>query len=1172
MSDLNRLPKIRAWLSEHIANLQALSPDDITFDTPIDNFGLDSVDSVVLTGELGEWLGIELPSTLLYDADNLEEVCQLAARQAGPEQSEAVHAKVPVRQIAIAATFTAEPIAESLTHVLKTVGLPVETVFAPYNQVFQSLLDPASQLSVNKGGINILLLRLEDWFRFENGPVSLEAAYRTVEDLRIALKAAAERSGIPLILAFCPHTPDKLDALGLAGQMPTLDEALMAAAKALPGVTVLDVRQLQADYRLETALDPARDVLGHIPFTPELFTALGLTLARTLFRALHVPYKVIVLDCDNTLWAGVVGEDSPYGVCVEAPHRELQRLMRVQQENGRLLCLASKNNEADVWSVFDCHPEMPLQRAHLVGWRINWRRKSENLKELAAELGLGLDSFIFIDDNPAECAEVAAALPEVTVITLPANPERLTTLLTQHWALDLGAATEEDHLRTTMMQQNRERRVLEQSASSFEQFLQALCIVVEFAPMQPSEVARCAQLSERTNQFNTTTLRRSEAEVALLLTEPPTAFTVRVRDRFGDYGLVGFAVTALHGDVFAVESFMMSCRVLGKRVEHEVVRHLAEVAAASKARTLRFAFQPTERNRPALEFLDSLATGLQKDESGVGVVEFAPSEVEALLTAATTTHVPAEEPAPTIFVEPVACVSSSELQRLAELNGDALGILAEIRAQVGRRPDLDTPFITPRTPLQRQIAEIWADILRFDRIGIYDSFFDLGGDSLGSAELLARLYRLGLSETISLGTLGNPTVAGLAQAVEDIRQGRPPNMVAALTSLDDEALLADDIRVRETLSASANPRTYFITGASGYVGAYLLDELLRTTDAHFICHVRARSQEDGLARIIGNLHSYGLWREQDHARLTVVLGDLAAPLLGLTPEIYEWLAEQADAIIHNGAWVNFIFPYQHLKSANVGGTESVLRFALHRKLKPLHFISTLGVLMSGGYGRDRKILEDEDLNHSEDLPNGYEQTKWVADKLVRRAMDIGLPASIYRLGMLSGLSDCGTYHKTSEFLPCFLKGCVQLGSFPQLDSKIEMVPVDFVTRSVARIIIAAPDSLGRTYHINHPNAVTDADFATWIRNYGYPMRHVPWDVWKRELISAGPRLRENALYPFLDFIRGLQAHQTYIPEMGMTNFFAAVGNEVALCPDQFTLLQRYFDHFVSTSYLSAPNP
>jgi thioester reductase-like protein len=281
------------------------------------------------------------------------------------------------------------------------------------------------------------------------------------------------------------------------------------------------------------------------------------------------------------------------------------------------------------------------------------------------------------------------------------------------------------------------------------------------------------------------------------------------------------------------------------------------------------------------------------------------------------------------------------------------------------------------------------------------------------------------------------------------------------------------------------------------------------------------------------------------------------------------VAWHCDAIIHNGAWVNFLYPYERLRPANVAGTIETLHLASEGRPKALHFVSTLGVLMSGGYGPGRTVGEEDELDHSDGLPSGYEQSKWVADRLVTAAMARGLTGSVYRLGMLSGLMETGTYHKVNEFLPSFLKGCVQLGAFPDLDTKIEMVPVDFVCRVLAAVI-RDPAGLGRVYQMNHPAALPARAVVETIRQYGYPLRLLAWEPWKRELLGLGRALRDNALYPFLDFIRPLHENQTFMPEMRMTNFLAAVERQGLSCAPQDVLMRRYLDHFVTIGFLPAP--
>lgn len=1158
---------------------------DITPETLLEALPLDSVEAVRLSAQISEWAGVTFAPTLLYEFDTIADLCAHIALLS-PEREPDAATQEFVLPIAIAASFTFEPVAEALSYLLAAVRIPAEITFAPYNQVFQELLNPQSLLAGNTNGINIVAFRIEDWYRFD-APAATDQAHRRVDEFIAALSAAAPRLTSPLLLALCPHSPAAVAAAGIEAEIERLDARVQTAAAALPNVEVIDLRRIETQYAVNGVLDPARDEVGHIPFTTTCYAAIGQELARRIFRCAHAPFKVLAVDCDNTLWGGAAAEEGPEGVTLDASHLALQRFLAEQQQSGRLLCLVSKNAEADVWAVFDRRPEMILQRTHIVAARIDWEPKSANLRALAIELGLGVDSMVFLDDNPVECAEVQAGVPEALVVPLPAPDSDWAGYLMHHWAFDQGSVTEEDRRRTELYAEERQRKSVLESAGDYEQFLCDLNVEVTIAPLAAEDLPRSVQLTERTNQFNSTTIRRSEGEMQRLLASPlPRVFTVRARDRFGDYGLIGLATVGDEeqtGDVLEVESLLMSCRVLGKRVEQEIVRYLAAVALARGKSLVRFLYRPTERNLPIQRFFASLAASRTDADDASTAFSFPAEEVERVLTTQEpivyTLEPDAASPSPA--GNSVTATNAGALRdysriapgltQIAGYRGDSSALLATIRASTVHRPELSTPFVSPRTPLQKQIADIWRDCLGIDRIGIYDSFFDLGGDSLRGAEVLARLFEIGVPDTISLGIMNDPTVAGLAHAVDQLRQGKRLTTSSYLASLEDEARLPADIRVVAPLRLSDRLETIFLTGATGYVGAYLTYELLETTSARLICHVRASNEEAAYERLCRNLERYGLWNDSYHTRIDAVTGDLSAPLLGMSPDRYEQLAHETDSVVHNGAWVNFIFPYSYLKPANVDGTLHALRFALHGATKPFHFISTLGVLMSGGYGRDRILFEGEALDHSEDLPNGYEQTKWVADQLVARAMQQGVPASIYRLGMVSGLSACGTYHKLSEFLPAFLKGCVQLGSFPEIDSKIEMVPVDFVTRAAARII-ANPDSLGRVYHMNHPNAITDADFAGWIRDYGYPLRSVPWDVWKRELMGSGSRLRDNALYPFLDFLRGLEAHQTYIPEMDMTNFLGAAGIDASACHDQWTLLARYFDYFIREKWLEAPEP
>ena len=335
-------------------------------------------------------------------------------------------------------------------------------------------------------------------------------------------------------------------------------------------------------YPVEKAYDLERDRLGHIPYTPLFFVVLATILARRINAITSPPYKVIVLDCDNTIWKGVVGEEGVEGVAILPAWEHVQQLMVELAGKGFLVCLCSKNDESDVLEVFDKRPDMILKREHLVSWRINWRPKSENLKSLAQELNLGLDSFIFLDDNPLECAEVRSGCPEVLALELP-REEDVADFLGHVWAFDRLQVTSEDQQRTVMYKQEVERTRFQMQALTIQDFLKGLNLQVNLPEPSHAQMFRVAQLTQRTNQFNFTTVRRTEAEIQRLPESGLECRIVEVSDRFGDYGLVGVMIFGAIREALEVDTFLLSCRVLNRGVEHRMLNELGKIAARSRA-------------------------------------------------------------------------------------------------------------------------------------------------------------------------------------------------------------------------------------------------------------------------------------------------------------------------------------------------------------------------------------------------------------------------------------------------------------------------------------------------------------------------------------------------------------------------------------------------------------
>ena len=551
-----------------------------------------------------------------------------------------------VVNLAIAASFTADPIEKSIAFWGRELGLAPAVSFAAYNQILQALFDPSSNLSTNSGGLNVVLLRVQDWLRElpadrRDDDAFLRAHLESASgDLIDAMRGHRARARAATLLLLCPPSASLADSPALA-LLHSAEEALLGQLSGVSGLQVVRASGFHQRHDVDASVidDPLRDKIGHIPYTDAYFHTLGTIVLRQAWQRLAPPRKVVVVDCDNTLWRGVVGEVGAEGVEFGEEHLLLQDVLVESSRNGVVVCLCSKNVEEDVWRVFDTRPDMHLKREHIVAAMVNWRRKSENIRELASTLNLGLDSFVFLDDNLVECGEVRAGCPEVLTLEWPHDAAAARRLLAHTWELDIQGSTAEDRTRTQMYREELGRQSLRQGAGSFRDFLASLNLVVEVEPLVDADLARASQLTMRTNQFNFTTIRRDESEVrALLQTGRHDIRTVRVRDRFGDYGLVGLLIAERTDHELRADTFLMSCRVLGRGAEHRMMAEFGRLAQGYGLESVRLRLEPTKRNAPARAFLETLAPEDQRGGAGeldfvvpaatLAVLEYQPDETE----------------------------------------------------------------------------------------------------------------------------------------------------------------------------------------------------------------------------------------------------------------------------------------------------------------------------------------------------------------------------------------------------------------------------------------------------------------------------------------------------------------------------------------------------------------
>lgn len=703
-----------------------------------------------------------------------------------PVHSAAPQADEAADTIAIASTFTAEPIEDSLRFWSAELDCRAEVRFAPFNQVFQQLLDPSSLLSGNARGVNVLLVRLEDWLEAGARPgVSHRARLERIAGEFIdALRTAATRPAAPFVVLLCPPSNPWLGDPEAFRMLEEIESFTVTELNKESGVHAILSRELLEQYPVTGYYDASADELGRVPYSPVFFTALGTAVARRWNALNRASHKVIVLDCDHTLWSGVCAEDGAKGICLDEPRRALQEFMRAQSEAGRLLAICSKNEDHDVREVFAQRVDMPLRPEHIAAWRANWLPKPENLRSIARELNLGMDSFIFVDDNPVECAAVEAECPEVLTLLLPETPVNIPQFLKHCWAFDHARLTAEDRRRGESYRKNRERDALRANASSLADFIESLQLQVGITPLSDSQLSRVSQLTHRTNQFNCTTIRRSENEIRALTAKGLDVLTVSVRDRFGDYGLVGVVIYNAEPASISVETLLLSCRVLGRGVEHRILAHLGGLAAQLGRQWVDIHFHPSPRNKPAENFLQSVGSEFRQALNGGFLYRF-PTEIAAAIrfkapitSSDTEKNESAERSAGQSPAQPAPSRKLHQCRDIALRYCDAARIHEVIESRSTRHEAGRSGYSAPSSETERQLCRIWERLLRTDGISVDDDFFRLGGHSLLAVRLFAEIESL-TGRKLPLVTLFQaPTIRQLACALDEKLRGETQSPLA----------------------------------------------------------------------------------------------------------------------------------------------------------------------------------------------------------------------------------------------------------------------------------------------------------------------------------------------------------------------------------------------------------
>lgn len=523
--------------------------------------------------------------------------------------------------------FTIEPVEPYLKfHLLREDIQPVIT-FGGYDTILQEVLDPES--SINRHRPDIIALSLVIEFLDSASGTTHWDAKLSMERLDEFLTRLMDNTSAVIVANTIIPPIDSLhpgqsrpDALHLE---QLNDRVREIAGQNRSRIFLSDWVHFMSEIGSKGAIDTRFWKTSQSPFRRDFLNLYAKDIASHARGHQSVAKKCLILDCDNTLWGGVAAEDGLNGIQLHPEvspgkaYYELQQSILALSARGIMIALCSKNNEQDVWDILDSHPHCLIARSHLVSWRINWQNKADNIDSIAEELNIGVDSIVFVDDSAQECALIREHLPQVTVLQIPENMAAIPEFLTKGGLFDGIANTAEDRQRTQMYQQEAQRRQERGRSRDLTAFLKSLKTNVRIAKAGEDELARVAQLTQKTNQFNLTTRRYSEAEIRKYsASRDAVVFVMSVSDRFGDMGLTGVLIACRTGSTGTVDTLLLSCRCLGRQLEFAFVDQcLRRLEEEWNLEAWYASYVPTRKNTQVADFWDRMEFEL-KDETSEG--------------------------------------------------------------------------------------------------------------------------------------------------------------------------------------------------------------------------------------------------------------------------------------------------------------------------------------------------------------------------------------------------------------------------------------------------------------------------------------------------------------------------------------------------------------------------
>lgn len=528
-------------------------------------------------------------------------------------------------KIALLPSFTLKGLKENLFVQLHQLNIVSDIFVADYNQYAQEILDPHSKLYQFGADIIFLFIDtqniLSDEYFMPYGISDrqrkkwVKNKFAEIQSLIDILSARSKAKIVVHNFSIPLYSPlvilENKQEFGFHESLEKLNSLLRDAYKKNNQVFIFDYNSFSSQIGKLRMVDHSMYYLGDIHVNFEFIPHLSYAYSGYIKPLLSLTKKCIVLDLDNTLWGGVVGEDGVSGIKLGPtpqgrPYWEFQKYLLALYKRGVILAINSKNNPSDALEAIEKHPYMVLKSEHFASMQMNWNDKATNMRALAKEINIGLDSFVFFDDDVINRELVSKEIPEITVVDVPKNPALFPQTLLELNVFNTYQLTEEDLKKGEMYAQQRRREEFAQSVTNLDDFLKELKIVVTLEPVNEFTIPRIAQLTQKTNQFNLTTKRYMQEEVGGMNSQKNISIiAIKVEDKFGDNGLTGVCIVRKEKSEWIIDSFLMSCRVIGRKVEQTLLSYLITQAKLAGVARVVGEYVPTKKNDLVKDFYKS---------------------------------------------------------------------------------------------------------------------------------------------------------------------------------------------------------------------------------------------------------------------------------------------------------------------------------------------------------------------------------------------------------------------------------------------------------------------------------------------------------------------------------------------------------------------------------------